>query len=51
MSFVANQEGGFSLLHLFGIVTGMLQPFLGCYGLFQAVPFFTNNGVMECFDL
>ena len=51
MSLVAYQEGGFSLFHMFAIVSGMLQPLLVCYGLFRVVPFFTSNDVTECFDL
>ena len=50
MSPVAHQEGDFSLFHLFGVVSGMLQPLLASYGLFCVVPFFTNNDVTEYFD-
>ena len=50
MSLVADQ-GGFFSVHLLGIVSGMLQPFLGSYGLFRVVPFFTSKDVTECFDL
>ena len=40
------------MIHLlFGVVSGSLQPFLGCYALFQVAPLFTTNGVTECFDL
>ena len=50
MSPVAHQEGDFSLFHLFGVVSGTLQPLLASYGLFCVVPFFTNNDVTEYFD-
>ena len=50
MSLVAHQKGGFSLFHLFGDVSGTFS-LLACYGLFRVVPFFTSNGVTECFDL
>ena len=50
MSLVANQEGGFSLFHLFGIVSGTFQAFLACYGLFRVFPFFASKDVTECFD-
>ena len=51
MSLVAHQEGGFSLFHLFGVVSGTFQPLLPCYDLFHAVSFFKGNGVTECFEL
>ena len=37
MSLVVH-KGGFSLFHLFGVVSGMLQPLLACYALFRVVP-------------
>ena len=51
MSFVAHQEGGFSLLYLFGVVSGLFQPLLASYGLLRVVLFFTSNDVTKCFDL
>ena len=51
MSLVAQQEGGFSLFHLFEIISGTLQPLLACYGLFRVVSFFISNDVTECFSL
>ena len=49
MSCVTHQEGGFSLLHLFGVVSGTFQPL--CHGLFRVIPFFTSNDVTKRFDL
>ena len=46
-----HQAVGFSLVHLFGVVSGTFQPPLACYSLFRVVPFFTNNDATECFDL
>ena len=51
MSLVAHTEGGFSLFHLLGVVSGTFQTLLACYGLFRAVPLFTSHKVTECFDL
>ena len=51
MSFVAHQEGGFSLLYLFGVVSGLFQLLLASYGLLRVVLFFTSNDVTKCFDL
>ena len=51
MSLATHKEEDFSLFHLFGIVSGTLQPLLASYGLFCVVPFFTTNDVTECFDL
>ena len=51
VSLAPHQEGGFSLSHLFGIVSGALQPLLACYGLFYVVPLFTSNDVTEFFYL
>ena len=47
MSLVAHQ-GGFSLFHLFKIISVTLKPLLACYSLFRVVPFFTSNDVTEC---
>ena len=51
MSLVAHQDGGFSLFHFFGVVSGTFQPLLPSYGLFRVVPLFASNDVTECFDL
>ena len=51
MSLVAHTEGGFSLFHLLGVVSGTFQTLLACYGLFWAVPLFTSHKVTICFDL
>ena len=51
MLLVAHQEGGFSLFHLFGVVSGTFRPLVASYGLFRDVPFFTSNDVTDCFDL
>ena len=51
MSLVANQKGGFSLFHLFGVISGTFQALLACYDLFRVAPFFKSNGITECFDL
>ena len=48
MSLIAYKEG-FSLFHLFGVVSGMFQPIPACYDLFQVIPRFTSNNVTECF--
>ena len=44
MLLVVPQEGGLSLFHLFGVVSGTFQPLLA-YGLLGAVPYFTSNDV------
>ena len=46
----AHKEGDFSLLHLFGVVSGRFQPFSACYCLFRIVPLFTSDDT-KCFDL
>ena len=51
MSLVAHTEGGFSLFHLLGVVSGTFETLLAWYGLFRAVPLFTSHKVTECFDL
>ena len=51
MSLIAHTEGGFSLFHFFGVVSGTFQPLLACYGLFRVAPLFTNHNVTECFYL
>ena len=38
MSLVASTEAGFSLFHLFGVVSGLFQPLIACYGLYWVVP-------------
>ena len=43
MSLVVHQEGVFSLLHFFGVIFGLFQPLLSCFGLFRVVPFFTSK--------
>ena len=47
MSLVAYQDGGFSLFHLFRVVSGMFQPLQACYSLFRVVPS-TSNDATEC---
>ena len=51
MSLVAHQEKGFSLFHLFTVISGTFQPLLASYDFFPVVPFFTSNEVTECIDL
>ena len=49
---VAHKEESFFLFHLlFGVVSGSLQSFLACYGLFRFVSLFTSDDVIECFDV
>ena len=43
MSLVVHQEGIFFLLDFFGVVFGLFQPFLACFGLFRVVPFLTSK--------
>ena len=51
MQLVANKEGCFALLRLFGVVSGSFEPVLACYGLFQVVSLFKSDNLRECFDL
>ena len=50
MSLFACQEEGFSLFHLFGVVSSMFQPLLASSDLFRIVQIFISNNVTECFD-
>ena len=42
-SLVAHKEEGFPLFHLFGVVSGTLQPFFSLLSYFRVVPSFTRS--------
>ena len=50
MSLVALQEGRFSLLHLFGVVSGTFQPWVSSSYLWLVLHRYKQD-VTECFDL
>ena len=51
MSLATHKVVGFTMFHLFRVVSGTFRSLLACYGLFRMVPLSTSNDVTECFDL
>ena len=48
MSLVAHQERGFSMFHLFGVVSGTFQPLLACLALFHFLEAAASQNVLAC---